>query len=79
MTVINCAASVKHFAKGDEIERVNLGTVRSLTAWCEAHGARLVHISTGSVAGGRAGGLPPADYRFDEHRLFAGQEIDSNQ
>ena len=79
MTVINCAASVKHFAKGDEIERVNVGTVRNLTAWCEANGARLVHISTGSVAGGRAGGMPPKDYRFDEHRLFAGQEIDSNQ
>ena len=79
MTVINCAASVKHFAKGDEIERVNVGTVRNLTAWCEANGARLVHISTGSVAGGRAGGLPPAAYRFDEHRLYAGQEIDSNQ
>ena len=79
MTVINCAASVKHFAKGDAIERVNVGTVRNLTAWCEANGARLVHISTGSVAGGRAGGMPPESYRLDEHRLYAGQEIDSNQ
>ncbi|MBR1659776.1 MAG: SDR family oxidoreductase, partial [Oscillospiraceae bacterium] len=79
VTVINCAASVKHFARGGEIERVNVGSVRSLTAWCEANGARLVHIATGSVAGNRIGNLPPAHYRFDEHRLYAGQELDSNQ
>ena len=79
MTVINCAASVKHFARGGEIERANVDSVRNLAAWCEAHGARLVHISTGSVAGNRIGNLPPAHYRFDEHRLYAGQEIDSNQ
>ena len=79
MTVINCAASVKHFAKDGEIERVNVESVRNLAAWCEANGARLVHVSTASVAGGRAGGMPPAGYRFDEHRLYAGQEIDSNQ
>ena len=79
MTVINCAASVKHFARGGEIERANVDSVRNLTAWCEANGARLVHVSTGSVAGNRIGNLPPEHYRFDEHRLYAGQEIDSNQ
>ena len=79
MTVINCAAIVKHFAKGNEIDRVNVDSVRNLIAWCETNGARLVHISTGSVAGNRIGNLPPEHYRFDEHRLYAGQEIDSNQ
>lgn len=79
MTVINCAASVKHFAKGNEIERMNVGSVRNLTAWCEKNGARLVHISTGSVMGRRQNGLPPVSYHFDEHVLYAGQEIKGNQ
>ncbi len=79
MTVINCAASVKHFAKGNEIERINVESVRNLTSWCERNNARLVHISTGSIMGGRQNGLPPASFRFDEHILYAGQELESNQ
>ena len=79
MTVINCAASVKHFAKGDEIERMNVGSVKNLTAWCKENGARLIHISTGSVAGDRKDGMPPEGYRFTERRLYMGQEIDGNQ
>ena len=79
MTVINCAASVKHFAKGDEIERTNVGSVKNITTWCEKNKARLVHISTGSITGSRKDNMPPVGYRFDEHRLFAGQELESNQ
>lgn len=58
MTVINCAASVKHFAKGNEIERTNVDSVKNLALWCEVNNSRLVHISTGSVIGGRKNGLP---------------------
>ena len=79
MTVINCAASVKHFAKGNEIDRVNVESVKNLTAWCLYWDARLVHISTGSVMGSRKNGLPPTSYRFTEQVLYAGQEINSNQ
>ena len=79
MTAINCAASVKHFAKGNEIERINVDSVKHLTAWCERNNARLIHISTGSVMGCRERGLPPVSYQFDEHILYAGQEIDHNQ
>ena len=79
MTVINCAASVKHFARGDEIERANVDSVRNLTCWCKENNARLVHISTGSVAGTRENGMPPMSFRFDEHSLYAGQVIDNNQ
>lgn len=79
MTVINCAASVKHFARGNEIEKANVESVRNLISWCERNKARLVHISTGSVAGGRENGLPPVGYKFDECRLYAGQVIDNNQ
>ena len=79
MTVINCAASVKHFAKGNEIEHANVDSVKNLAAWCEANNARLVHISTGSVIGGRQNGIPAEGYRFDEHVLFAGQSVKYNQ
>ncbi|MBO5549094.1 MAG: amino acid adenylation domain-containing protein [Prevotella sp.] len=79
MTVVNCAASVKHFAKGNEIERVNVESVKNLTAWCERCDARLLHISTGSIMGSRKNGLPPVDYQFTEHVLYAGQELNANQ
>ena len=79
MTAINCAASVKHFAKGDEINRVNVESVKNICGWCEDNGARLVHISTGSVLGSRSNNIPPVGYKFDEHRLYAGQVIDNNQ
>ena len=79
MTAINCAASVKHFAKGDEIERINVGSVKNICCWCEDNGARLVHISTGSVLGSRRNNTPPVGYRFDERRLYSGQIIDNNQ
>ena len=79
MTAINCAASVKHFAKGNEIDRVNVESVKNLTAWCLRWDARLVHISTGSIMGSRKNGLPPTSYRFTEQVLYAGQEINANQ
>ena len=79
MTVINCAASVKHFARNNEINRVNVESVRNICSWCEKNGARLVHISTGSVFGSRRDNIPPAGYKFDERRLYSGQVIDNNQ
>lgn len=79
MTAINCAASVKHFAKGNEIDRINVESVKNLTAWCEHNNARMVHVSTGSIMGSRENGLPPVSYQFTETILYAGQELNSNQ
>jgi thioester reductase-like protein len=79
MTAINCAASVKHFAKNNEIERMNVESVKNLTAWCLRWDARLVHVSTGSIMGSRKNGLPPVSYNFTEQVLYAGQEINANQ
>ena len=79
MTVINCAASVKHFAKNNEIELTNVNSVKNLVSWCKKNSARLVHISTGSVIGGRKNNMPPINFKFNEKMLFVGQEIDSNQ
>ena len=79
MTVINCAASVKHFARGNEIERTNVDSVKNITKWCLKNDARLVHISTGSVAGARKNGMPPESFVFDEHGFYYGQTVDNNQ
>lgn len=74
-TVINCAANVKHFSAGDDIEKVNVESVRNLIAWCLQHGARLVHTSTTSVAGQRVDGYPAADIVMDERMFDFGQSL----
>lgn len=74
-TVINCAANVKHFSAGDDIEKVNVESVRNITAWCIRHGARLVHTSTTSVAGQSVDGRPTADTVMDEHMFDFGQSL----
>lgn len=74
-TVINCAANVKHFSAGDDIEKVNVESVRNLIAWCLKHGARLVHTSTTSVAGQSVDGCPSADIVMDERMFDFGQSL----
>ncbi len=48
-TVFNCAANVKHYSKGTDIEDVNIGGALSCVKFCLEHNARLVHISTTSI------------------------------
>ena len=73
--VINCAANVKHFSKGTDIEDVNYGGAKNVVDFCERGGARLVHISTESV-GGSTKGVQPVIFR--EQQLYFGQ-LTSNQ
>ncbi len=79
ITVINCAASVKHFSKGNEIERANLGIVQNLIDWCLKNNARLVHVSTESIFGHPTGSIPRKGLIYDEHMLYVGQVYDDNQ
>lgn len=51
LTVINCAAVVKHFSNGTEIEDVNIGGVRTCIDFCLATGARFIQTSTNSTGG----------------------------
>lgn len=46
LTVINCAAIVKHFAPKDIMERINVEAVNRLSIFCIRHNALLIHIST---------------------------------
>ncbi len=74
-TVFNCAAVVKHFSKGTEIEDVNIGGAQRCVDFCLATGARLVHVSTYSTKGLAVDGVPSPDHIFDEQVLFMGQYL----
>ena len=54
-TVFNCAAIVKHFSEGTEIEDVNIGGAQRCVDFCIKTGAKLIHISTASTRGLWAG------------------------
>ena len=72
-TVFNCAAIVKHFSEGTEIEDVNIGGAQRCVDFCLLTGARLVHISTASTRGLWAGEIK--NDVFTEQRLFLGQYL----
>ncbi len=81
-TVFNCAAVVKHFSEGTEIEDVNIGGAKRCVNFCLKTGARLIHISTASTRGlwteemidKKAQANLPLDV-FTEQRLFIGQYL----
>ena len=73
-TVFNCAANVKHFSKGTDIEDINYGGVKNLVALCERNNAYLVHVSTESVGGLTPGYVPGT---LTEQMLFFGQLTDN--
>ena len=70
-TIFNCAAIVKHFSEGTEIEDVNIGGAQRCVDYCVKTGAKLVHISTASTRGLWAGEIK-SDI-FTEQRLYMGQ------
>ena len=70
-TVFNCAAIVKHFSEGTEIEDVNIGGAQRCVDFCIKTGAKLVHISTASTRGLWAGEIKGDVYT--EQRLYMGQ------
>ena len=77
-TVFNCAANVKHFSKGTDIEDVNIGGARRCMEFCLKTGARLIHISTTSVGEiwidqGDGAAVPT----LDERKLWFGQFLDN--
>ncbi len=72
-TIFNCAAIVKHFSEGTEIEDVNIGGARRCAEYCIRTGARLVHISTASTRGLWID--EPRDDVFTEQRLYMGQYL----
>ena len=74
-TVFNCAAVVKHFSKGTEIEDVNVGGAQHCVDFCLRHDAKLIHVSTYSTAGLSINGTPAEDTRYTEQMLYFGQYL----
>ena len=70
-TIFNCAAIVKHFSEGTEIEDVNIGGAKRCVDFCLKKGAKLIHISTASTRGLWAG--EARDDVFTEQRFYMGQ------
>ena len=79
LTVINCVANVKHFSAGNDIEMVNIESVRHLISFCLRTGSRLIHISTNSIAGISVDNVPGPEVRLSEQSLYMGQNIDANK
>ena len=76
-TVINCAASVKHFADFDFLKRINVDGVENLIRLCLRKKARLIQISTVSISGDALKGQK-AGTVLTESRLHIGQDVSSN-
>ena len=72
--VINCAANVKHFSKGNDIEEINYIGVKNLVDFCENIGARFIQVSTESISGMTLDGQPKL---FTEQQLWIGQNTDN--
>ncbi len=75
--MFNCAANVKHFSSGTDIEDVNVGGAQNCVKLCEKIGARLIHFSTTSVCGASVDNQPPVTSVLDEQTLYIGQRLDT--
>ncbi|MBR2143240.1 MAG: amino acid adenylation domain-containing protein [Anaerovibrio sp.] len=74
-TVINCAASVKHFAYDSSIDDINLGGAKNVIAFCLEHKARMIQTSTMSVLETGYKDLLSANYQPTEQVLYFGQDL----
>ena len=79
LTVFNCVANVKHFSAGNDIELVNIESVRHLITFCLRTQSRLIHISTTSIAGLSVDGVPGPEVKLTEQNIWLGQNIDENK
>ncbi len=76
-TVFNCAANVKHFSNGTDIEDINVGGAVNCISLCKKIGARLIHFSTVSVSGTTDDVTKLSRRDLDEQSLYFGQTLDN--
>ncbi|MBQ9413555.1 MAG: SDR family oxidoreductase, partial [Clostridia bacterium] len=76
-TVFNCAANVKHFSNGTDIEDINVGGVINCIKLCEKRSARLIHFSTISVSGTTDDMDKLRRHSLDEQSFYYGQTLDN--
>ena len=81
-TVINCAASVKHYGSYKYFYEVNVESVKRLIDFCKDANAKLIHTSTLSVSGNSFGDefdgyISEKEKHFYESSLYIGQPLDN--
>lgn len=78
-TVINAAASVKHYGSYQFFYETNVESVKRLISFCQAGHAKLIHISTLSVSGNSFetfdGYISETEKHFYESDLYIGQQL----
>lgn len=73
--VINCAANVKHFSVGTDIEDINIGGNHNCIEFCLARGARYIQTSTCSIGGNNVGHGDVKPHYLLENELYFGQDL----
>lgn len=73
LTLFNCAANVKHFSAGTDIEDINIGGCQTCIDFCLNTGARLIQTSTHSIEGRMIGDQPVSARTLTESTLYYGQ------
>ena len=81
-TVVNCAASVKHYGYYGEFEKTNVIGVKNLVKFCEEFNKEFYQTSTISVSGNTMTSLPSSytpkkTVYFGENNLFINQPLDN--
>ena len=81
-TVINAAASVKHYGSYEYFYEVNTQTTKRLISFCMDSGAKLVHTSTLSVSGNSfaddfEGRASDCEQDFSETEFYIGQPLEN--
>ncbi len=81
-TVINCAASVKHYGSYKYFYEANVETTKHLIEFCRTANAKMIHASTISVSGNSmadefTGFVSEETLHFYENSLYIGQPLDN--
>ncbi len=76
-TLFNCAANVKHFSAGTDIEDINIKGCQTCIDFCLKTGTRFIQTSTHSIAGTKESDNPCQPDMICETKLFWGQRLDN--
>ncbi|MCQ2064203.1 MAG: SDR family oxidoreductase, partial [Fibrobacter sp.] len=76
-TLINCAASVKHYANDSSIEFVNVHGVENLISLCKARDAKMIQVSTTSVPGVHTDETYKVNLSMTESQLFVVDDMNN--
>lgn len=81
-SVINCAASVKHYGNYTDFEKINVNGVKNLVSFCQEYDMVFYQTSTISVSGNTMMSLPSSfnpnkKILFGENNLYINQPLDN--